>query len=65
MFGKKGQFEMYLSDNSWLDVLQRLRIRFMGWGNRHRMAEALLNCPLVMVVNGLKGLATECLYKNK
>lgn len=25
----KGQFEVYLNDNSWRDVLQRLKIHFM------------------------------------
>lgn len=29
------------------------------------MAEAMLNCPLVTVVNGLKGLVTEYLCKSK
>jgi hypothetical protein len=29
------------------------------------MAEVMLNCPLVIVVDGLKGLATEYLYKSK
>lgn len=63
----KGQFEVYLSDNSWLDVLHRLKIHFMVGETklRHRMAEAMLNCPLVTVVNGLKGLVTEYLCKKQ
>lgn len=38
---------------------------FYGLGKlRHRMAGAMLNCPLVMVVNGLMRLATECTKAN-